>query len=44
MSYDEQLADRVRAAVAGRDDINEKPMFGGLLAHGNVFAGVRARR
>jgi TfoX/Sxy family transcriptional regulator of competence genes len=44
MAYDEQLAERVRAAVAGRDDINEKPMFGGLclLAHGNMFAGVQA--
>jgi hypothetical protein len=26
MAYDEQLAERVRAAVAGRDDINEKPL------------------
>jgi TfoX/Sxy family transcriptional regulator of competence genes len=43
MAYDEQLAHRVRAAVADRDDINEKPMFGGLcmLAHGNMFAGVQ---
>src|SRR5271169_806603 len=43
MAYDEQLAKRVRAAVAGRDDINEKPMFGGLclLAHGNMFAGIQ---
>jgi TfoX/Sxy family transcriptional regulator of competence genes len=42
MAYDEKLADRVRAAVGGRDDVNEKPMFGGLclLAHGNMFAGV----
>jgi TfoX/Sxy family transcriptional regulator of competence genes len=44
MAYDEELADRVRAVVAGRDDINEKPMFGGLclLAHGNMFAGVQS--
>ncbi len=43
MGYDEKLADRVRAVVAGRDDINEKPMFGGLclLAHGNMFAGIQ---
>ena len=44
MAYDEQLADRVRAVVADRDDINEKPMFGGLclLAHGNMFAGIQS--
>ena len=44
MAYDEQLAERVREAVADRDDINEKPMFGGLclLAHGNMFAGVQS--
>jgi TfoX/Sxy family transcriptional regulator of competence genes len=44
MAYDEQLADRVRAVVAKRDDVNEKPMFGGLclLAHGNMFAGVQS--
>jgi TfoX/Sxy family transcriptional regulator of competence genes len=44
MAYDEELAERVRVAVAGRDDIKEKPMFGGLclLAHGNMFAGVQA--
>jgi len=42
MAYDEHIADRVRGAVADRDDIDEKPMFGGLclLAHGNMFAGV----
>lgn len=44
MAYDEGIADRVRAVVAGRDDIDEKPMFGGLclLAHGNMFAGVQS--
>ena len=43
MAYDEKLAERVRAVVEGRDDINEKPMFGGLclLAHGNMFAGIQ---
>ena len=42
MAYSEELADRVRDVVADRDDVNEKPMFGGLclLAHGNMFAGV----
>jgi TfoX/Sxy family transcriptional regulator of competence genes len=44
MAYDERLAERVRAVVAERDDVNEKPMFGGLclLAHGNMFAGVQS--
>ena len=43
MGWDEKLAERVRAVVEGRDDINEKPMFGGLcmLAHGNMFAGIQ---
>jgi TfoX/Sxy family transcriptional regulator of competence genes len=43
MGYDQQLAERVHAVVAGRDDISEKPMFGGLclLAHGNMFAGIQ---
>jgi TfoX/Sxy family transcriptional regulator of competence genes len=30
MAYDEQLADRVRAALAERTDFEEKKMFGGL--------------
>jgi TfoX/Sxy family transcriptional regulator of competence genes len=30
MAYDEQLADRVRAALAERTDFDEKQMFGGL--------------
>ena len=43
MGWDEKLAERVRALVEDRDDINEKPMFGGLcvLAHGNMFAGIQ---
>jgi TfoX/Sxy family transcriptional regulator of competence genes len=43
MAWDEQLAGRIRSVVAGRDDIDERPMFGGLclLAHGNMFAGVQ---
>jgi TfoX/Sxy family transcriptional regulator of competence genes len=44
MAYDDELAERVRAVVAERDDVHEKPMFGGLclLAHGNMFAGVQS--
>ncbi|MCY7396751.1 MAG: TfoX/Sxy family protein [Nocardioides sp.] len=30
VAYDEQLAARVRAAVAGSGEVEEKPMFGGL--------------
>ena len=30
MAYDEQLADRVRAALADRTDFDEQVMFGGL--------------
>ena len=30
MSYDETLAERIRAELAGRDDVIEKTMFGGL--------------
>ena len=43
MGWDEELAERVRAVVEDRDDINEKPIFGGLclLAHGNMFAGIQ---
>ncbi len=43
MAYDEQLAERVRAVVSDREDVSEKPMFGGLclLAHGNMFAGIQ---
>jgi TfoX/Sxy family transcriptional regulator of competence genes len=31
MPYDAALADRVRAALAGRDDVTEKTMFGTLV-------------
>ena len=36
MAYDEELAQRLREALAGRDGITEKRMFGGLafLLHG----------
>src|SRR5919201_6912557 len=30
MSYDEELADRIRALVAAEPDLTEKKMFGGL--------------
>jgi TfoX/Sxy family transcriptional regulator of competence genes len=38
MSFDEQLADRVRGLVVGEDGLAEKRMFGGLafLIHGNM--------
>jgi TfoX/Sxy family transcriptional regulator of competence genes len=38
MAYDEELADRIRELVAGRSDITEKKMFGGLafLTGGNM--------
>jgi TfoX/Sxy family transcriptional regulator of competence genes len=30
MAYDERLAERIRACLAGRHDVVEKKMFGGL--------------
>src|SRR5262245_10069419 len=30
MAYDEELADRIRAALADRTDVVEKKMFGGI--------------
>jgi TfoX/Sxy family transcriptional regulator of competence genes len=30
MAYDERLAQRIRSALRGRDDVVEKKMFGGL--------------
>ena len=30
MTYDEDLADRIRQALAGEDDVREVKMFGGL--------------
>src|SRR3954469_9050039 len=43
MAYDETLAVRVREALAGRETIVERQMFGGLgfLYHGNMRTGVR---
>jgi TfoX/Sxy family transcriptional regulator of competence genes len=42
MSYNEELAVRVRAALAGRRGVEEKKMFGGLafLLRGKMFCGV----
>ncbi len=42
MSYDESIADRVRTALASRNDVIEKKMFGGLafLVRGNMCCGV----
>jgi hypothetical protein len=38
MTYDETLAERIRAQLAERDDVTEKRMFGGLafLVGGNM--------
>ncbi|MGY2874392.1 TfoX/Sxy family transcriptional regulator of competence genes [Marmoricola sp. URHA0025 HA25] len=38
MAYDEELAERIRHAVAGEAGVTEKRMFGGLafLVHGNM--------
>ena len=38
MAYDEDVADRIRAAIPRSDDVTEKKMFGGLafLLHGNM--------
>ena len=38
VTYDEALASRIRALIAGELDVNEKPMFGGLafLVAGNM--------
>jgi len=42
MAYDEAFAERVRAVFAGRDDVAEKKMFGGLafMVSGNMCCGV----
>ncbi|HXD57328.1 MAG TPA: TfoX/Sxy family protein [Thermoleophilaceae bacterium] len=43
MAYSEQLADRVRALLANRDDIAERRMFGGLtfMVRGHMCCGVQ---
>ena len=42
MAYDEHLAARVRALLAGRADVSERKMFGGLtfMVGGNMCSGV----
>ena len=42
MAYDEDLADRVRAALPGDAEVTERRMFGGLafLLGGHMFAGI----
>lgn len=42
MAYDEQLADQIRAVLAGRPGIVAKKMFGGLcfMLNGNMAVGV----
>ncbi len=42
MAYDEELADRIRAAVGPRPDVDERHMFGGVafLLDGKMFIGV----
>lgn len=42
MAYDEGLAQRIRETLAGRQDVVEKKMFGGLafMVGGNMSVGV----
>ena len=42
MAYDEQLVARVREALAGREAVSERKMFGGLafMLDGNMCCGV----
>ena len=42
MAYDEALAERIRAMLAGRDDVSERKMFGGLtfMVSGRMACGV----
>jgi TfoX N-terminal domain len=42
MAYDEALADRVRAALTGREGLGEREMFGGIafMVGGNMACGV----
>ena len=42
MAYDEDLADRVRALLAGRSGVREQKMFGGMcfMVDGNMACGV----
>ena len=42
MAYDENLADRIRAALGDRDAVHEQKMFGGIafMLAGNMACGV----
>ena len=42
MAYDEELAERIRAALGDRADVSERKMFGGLsfMLRGNMCCGV----
>ena len=42
MAYDEKLAERVRRALAGREGLSERKMFGGIgfMLRGNMFCGI----
>ena len=42
MAYSEQLAERIRAVLAGHDKLTERKMFGGLafMLCGNMACGV----
>ncbi len=46
MPFDPALADRMRAALAGRPDVAEKKMFGGYcwMLDGNMLCGVEVGR
>jgi TfoX/Sxy family transcriptional regulator of competence genes len=45
MAYDEELANRLREALAGEDAISEKKMFGGLafLLYGHMTVSASGR-
>jgi TfoX/Sxy family transcriptional regulator of competence genes len=42
VAYDEGVAERVRRALAAREGLSERKMFGGLclMINGNMFAGI----
>ena len=42
MAYDEELAERIRRALAGRQGVSEKKMFGGIafMLRGNMACGI----
>jgi TfoX/Sxy family transcriptional regulator of competence genes len=42
MAYDERLAERIRTALSGRDDVVEPKMFGGItfMVVGRMVSGV----